>query len=386
MQLLPEQSERFYRIWFALLKYTNAKLRISDDFPDQPTAGSISPQVALPIRNALWADDRLREAFIAENPAGLGEQDLALVTSWKHRVAGTFFILRHLKKYTVFIGQGSPSNVYGVQGLLSPFEEVVGPALPLMVEAVLLPFEGQIAYDGLLNVFPIHFGGGIRAGLNDDYRNAKERERIITSLPAPEPAPALRLERAERGRGRGGAGAGQIYQLKITLRDSKPPIWRRVQVPADITLGRLHQVIQVAMGWSSSHLHQFRAGRDYYSDPEFQLDDARSERQVKLSKVAPREKSKLGYEYDFGDSWEHELLVEKILQPEPGARYPRCIAGKRACPPEDCGGIWGYAELLEALADPAHPEHDEQRELVGDELDPEAFDLDEVNQLLRQLR
>jgi hypothetical protein len=333
MQLAQEQAERFYRIWFALLQYVNLKLQISEIFPDEPTIGAIPTQVALQIRNALWADERLREAFVAANPAGLDERDLALVTSWKDRVAGRFFIFRHLKKYTVFIGEGSPSKVYGVQGLLAPFEEVIGSQLPLMVEAVLLPFEGQITYDGLLSAFPIYFGGGIRGGLNDDYRGAKERGQIITSLPVPELAPALRHERAERGqRGRSGAGGELIYQLKITLSGSKPPIWRRVQVPAEITLAKLHQVIQATMGWTSSHLHQFCIGRDYYSDPEFQLDDARSERQVKLSRVAPREKSKIAYEYDFGDSWEHELLVEKILQPEPGARYPAASTASAPVP------------------------------------------------------
>ena len=106
---------------------------------------------------------------------------------------------------------------------------------------------------------------------------------------------------------------------------------------------------------------------------------------MSLQQVVSRVKDKLIYEYDFGDSWEHELLVEKILPLEEGKRYPVCLTGKRACPPEDCGGIWGYASLLEAIRDPEHPEHEEMVDWVGGEFDPEAFDLDEVNRELQNL-
>ncbi len=112
----------------------------------------------------------------------------------------------------------------------------------------------------------------------------------------------------------------------------------------------------------------------------------RSERTVPLSCVLQEPKDKIIYEYDFGDSWEHELLLEKVLAPDPAIRYPICVTGKRACPPEDCGGIWGYAELLEALASPNHPEHASMLEWAGDDFDPEAFDLEAVNSMLRQIR
>ena len=108
-------------------------------------------------------------------------------------------------------------------------------------------------------------------------------------------------------------------------------------------------------------------------------------RKVTLATLVRGEKAKFLYEYDFGDSWDHELLVEKVLPAEAEKRYPVCLTGKRACPPEDCGGIWGYASLLEAIRDPEHPEHDEMVEWVGDEFDPEAFDLDEVNRELHHL-
>lgn len=178
-----------------------------------------------------------------------------------------------------------------------------------------------------------------------------------------------------------------IYQLKVTLRGSKPPIWRRIQVPADINLGKLHRILQVVMGWTDSHLHQFIVGHSYYGEPDPEMGpEIRDEKRIKLSQIVTGEKFKFTYEYDFGDSWEHEVLVEKILPPEPGGRYPICLKGARACPPEDVGGVWGYDSFLEAIGNPNHPEHEDMLEWVGDEFDPEAFDLDEVNETLRHLR
>ena len=178
-----------------------------------------------------------------------------------------------------------------------------------------------------------------------------------------------------------------LYQLKVTLRDSQPPIWRRIQVTRDTRLSTLHRVLQVVMGWEGAHLHQFLAHGVSYGTPHPDCGfEVTNEKNVSLQQVVSRVKDKLIYEYDFGDSWDHELLVEKILPLEAGKPYPICLTGKRACPPEDCGGIWGYASLLAALRAPEHPEHDEMGEWVGGEFDPEAFDLDEVNQELHRLQ
>lgn len=180
-----------------------------------------------------------------------------------------------------------------------------------------------------------------------------------------------------------------IYQLKVTLTDSKPPIWRRIQVPADITLSKLHHILQTAMGWSDSHLHQFIVGDTFYGvpDPDAAPDmETKNESRVKLSKIAPAEKSRFVYEYDFGDSWEHAILVEKILPAAEGVQYPLCLTGKRACPPEDVGGVWGYDEFLEAIKDPKHPDHEEMLEWADEGFDPEAFDLDAINKALRKMK
>jgi Plasmid pRiA4b ORF-3-like protein len=179
---------------------------------------------------------------------------------------------------------------------------------------------------------------------------------------------------------------GSVYQLKITLKDSKPPIWRRVQVPADVTLAKLHQIIQAAMGWYDSHLHQFTVRGTSYGEPHPDYGfEMKNERSVKLNQVAPTEKSKLVYQYDFGDDWEHDIVVEKILPAEAGVRYPVCLTGKRACPPEDVGGVWGYEAMLEAINDPKHPEHDDMIEWLEEDFDPEAFDLEVVNRRLKNL-
>ena len=179
----------------------------------------------------------------------------------------------------------------------------------------------------------------------------------------------------------------EIYQLKVTLKGSQPPIWRRLQVPSDITLGQLHLVLQMAMGWHDSHLHHFIVSGVFFSVPSRDdFEPVRDERRFKLFQVAPGVKSKFVYEYDFGDSWEHAIVVEKSLAPEPGVHYPVCVKGKGACPPEDVGGVWGYADFLEALRDPAHAEHADVLEWADAEFDPEAFDLEAVNQLLRRLK
>jgi Plasmid pRiA4b ORF-3-like protein len=176
-----------------------------------------------------------------------------------------------------------------------------------------------------------------------------------------------------------------IYQLKVTLQDSRSAIWRRIQLPADIRLSRLHAVLQIVMGWTNSHLHGFRADGHRYGIPDSEFSgmmEILDERQARLNQIAPSVKSHFSYEYDFGDSWEHAIVVEKILPPEPDVQYTHCLAGERACPPEDVGGVWGYAEFVKAIRNSRHPEHDEMLEWVGGTFDPAAFDLRGVNGML----
>ncbi len=183
MRLPPQQVERFFGVWFALLRYVNEQKQIVPSSSSTWKIGGVPLDVAFPVREALWEDDSLRRAFIAENPAKLAQDDLALVESWQHRVQNSFYIFRHLKKYTVFLLADSPARAYGVLGLKDPLDEMTGGMLPLYVEAVLLPFEGQIITDGLIAPYNIYFGGGIRSDLNASYQAIQEREGVITALP-----------------------------------------------------------------------------------------------------------------------------------------------------------------------------------------------------------
>ena len=181
----------------------------------------------------------------------------------------------------------------------------------------------------------------------------------------------------------------RVYQLRVTLKGVRPAVWRRLHVLGDTTLGGLHKIIQVAMGWSDSHLHLFRIGRTEYSEPDpedpFWGRNIIDEGPVALAAVAPRRGSRLRYFYDFGDDWQHDLRVEKILVRQEGQAYPVCVDGKGACPPEDCGGTPGYAHLRKALRNPRHSEHEFLSEWVGGSFDPEAFDLEGVNRRLGAL-
>lgn len=178
-----------------------------------------------------------------------------------------------------------------------------------------------------------------------------------------------------------------IYQLRIARKEIEPSIWRRVLVSGNFSMKTVHKIIQVAMGWTDSHLHMFMLpGGHLLSDPTFELLDdpvPDDEGSTKLRKVAPDIGSLLHYEYDFGDGWLHEILVEDILPPGPSGRVPRCIDGENACPPEDCGGPPEYFDFVEAILDPRHEEHEAMVEWHGGPFDPRKFDMEEVNEILQ---
>jgi hypothetical protein len=174
-----------------------------------------------------------------------------------------------------------------------------------------------------------------------------------------------------------------VYELKIVLEGSSPPIWRRLQVPALATFEELHHVIQIAMGWDDQHLHQFRVGSKRIGVPRSsRFGSTTDERHTRLYRVLAREGDSLAYEYDFGDGWCHEVTLEGIHRPESEVVPIVCLGGARACPPEDSGGIWGYQDFLDAFDDSAHPHHERAVEWLGDDFDPEAFDCDRVNRIL----
>lgn len=178
-----------------------------------------------------------------------------------------------------------------------------------------------------------------------------------------------------------------LYQLKVTLRDIDPTIWRRIQVWEDTTLGQLHEILQIVMGWEDCHLHEFMVGRRLYSIPD--VDDDLNERTViderrqRLLNLLPRVGTVFQYLYDFGDSWHHDIVWEAILLPDAAQSYPCCITGERRCPPEDVGGPYGFEDYLKALADPKDEEHENWLRWRGP-FDPDAFSLNQINRLLQK--
>ncbi|HOA25004.1 MAG: plasmid pRiA4b ORF-3 family protein [Aggregatilineales bacterium] len=186
-----------------------------------------------------------------------------------------------------------------------------------------------------------------------------------------------------------------VYQLRVDLRGAKPPIWRRILVRPDITLHRLHVILQALMGWNGWHLHAFEKDGTYYSTPGleapvfmFTLDDkpfVRDESAYQLQDLLNHESNTLNYFYDFGDGWEHIIKLEKVLPAEAGATYPVCVKGKRATPPEDSGGIRNYNHKLLILTNPSHPDYEWVTNLLPPDHDPERFDLNEVNNRLASL-
>lgn len=184
MLLAPHELELCFRLHRTLMFFVNQRLKVIPDNIATPEAfAALSPQVRLKVRDALLEHLDLIESFIAENPAHLSDDELEIVRTWRHLVTGKFYVFRKLKNYTVFLSTTSPAIAYGVLALSQPFEELIGPDLPVLTQTVLLPFKDKIVYDGLMSCYSISFGPGIRSGLNESYKEAKARHGIVTSLP-----------------------------------------------------------------------------------------------------------------------------------------------------------------------------------------------------------
>ena len=181
-----------------------------------------------------------------------------------------------------------------------------------------------------------------------------------------------------------------VLRLKVVLADTEPPIWRRVEVPADLTLKELHAVIQAAMGWENAHLYQFHVGRETIAGPGmggggFLGPRPASAGQVRLDDLATHGVKRFTYLYDMGDSWEHQIKIEKMLPSDPLAAYPRLIDGARRCPPEDCGGIPGFYAFLDAINDPKHPDHADRIDWYGGRFDPGSLDIEPIQKHLARI-
>ncbi|CAN5597437.1 hypothetical protein BH24ACT4_BH24ACT4_20930 [soil metagenome] len=201
--------------------------------------------------------------------------------------------------------------------------------------------------------------------------------RPDVAVPEPRPLEPTSLE------------VGGVFHLKVTLRDTKPAVWRRVLVDGSSTLDHLHEVIQAAFGWWDYHLHDFEIDGTNYGVPDADDDDwgvpTIDETGARLDSIAGPG-SRFLYRYDFGDNWRHDVVVEKVLPADGSMVVPACVDGRRACPPEDCGGTGGFRDLLAILAYPRHPEHRERREWMGRDYDPASFDPSEFEDNLRSAK
>lgn len=187
MILAPDERERFYAIWWPLLRFVDDQTGAGKGQKWSP--GRVPAETAFPIRAALWADDSLLERYAKENPAGLAQADCQTALGWKRRVQGTFMVYRHARRHCIMMGPESPPRFYGVLGLTNPIAEVVGPGVPTLVKTVLLPFEGKVIYDGLMEPYPVVIGPGIRRQAAESYRHALEREGVVTSWQPPGATP-----------------------------------------------------------------------------------------------------------------------------------------------------------------------------------------------------
>lgn len=565
MLLSREDSELVFKLHSVLMQFVMEQVQA----PGLPASAmaylSLPAEQRQKVVKAFVGRLDLIDAFVADNPARLSEEELGIVSSWRDLVSGRFIALRQLRKYMVLLACDEKSTAYGVTGLVDPMDQVIRTPLPAMIETVLLPFRGKIIYDGLVSLFNVTFGPGTRRRFEEDFQAAKANKGIITSLPweppvskpgadAPKanpsrtpqrqaasvqeilkqvvaltdafcqtrlneeyrvlcrnlaeklarkrPSPLLRGEPRTWARGiirtvgwvnflddrsqtphlklpvidrvlgvaestgQGKAKAiremlgihqfdhrwtlpsrwesnpliwtlqdsngfmidirqqpvamqraafkqglipyvpadraaaavrervaaspsRRLFQFKITLRDVTPAIWRRIQV-FDDTLDKLHEHIQAAMGWTNSHLHQFIFADRRCGDPELLHDDIEpfngcDSTKTLLSELLPADRAPISfeYDYDFGDSWAHDVEFEGSPTPQPAEAYPQCLEGARACPPEDVGGPRGYAEYLEALGDPSHERHREFLNWKGP-FNPDAFDPRQATHLMQE--
>jgi hypothetical protein len=180
----------------------------------------------------------------------------------------------------------------------------------------------------------------------------------------------------------------KLYQVKVTLSEIHPPVWRRLLLSPEIKLGRLHRILQIVMGWEDSHMHRFVQDGRIYCDPRVESDgDVLDERKVLLGNILIEPGGRLIYEYDFGDDWKHELLCEEFVELDTHPPYAICTEGARACPPEDSGGPYAYEDLVRVLKNPRHKDYAEMRAWVGGRFNPETFDAEEINRRLsRELK
>ncbi len=356
----------------------------------------VARTVAQPWLSARIAADSARELLAFAESSGGGNRIAALAFArelgtdaadawreWAKRPGFGAYGRQWLRMQGERVAEDAADEAWmAVDTLSIMLDAMADVAPPLLVQALVAEQAGEDAADAA------------QVMLRSGHPRASEVAALLTGGPAVAatggPAAAKRGKSSSGRPGRSSSERGSrpesgalVYQLKITLRGvSKPPVWRRVLVPADVTLRDLHEVILRTMGWHGGHLHVFSTGWQEYGSPDPDLGHA-SDRKVRLSQVLTGPGDRLSYTYDFGDDWEHGIVLEETRAAVPGESYPCCVAARGACPPEDCGGAWGYSDLKEILANPSHEDHQDMLDWLGldtgAEFNPTEFSVAEVN-------
>jgi hypothetical protein len=233
MLLTPQEAQLFFKLYRSLMCFVNERLQIVPDVGTPDEFSAVSPETRLKVREAYLGDRELLGLFVDANPFDLSDAELKIVASWRHQVSGKFFVFRYLKNYAVFLGAEDPPVAYGVLGLTDPLEDMIGPYLPVWVETMLLPFKDKIVCDGLLSTYGISFGPGIRRDLNESYKEAKERQGIVTSLPVDEQPRAHRGGAQRKAR----RTPAQATPKPVEIEKAYPAIAKWVQEYGHIEIG-----------------------------------------------------------------------------------------------------------------------------------------------------
>lgn len=366
----------------------------------------------LVVRGTKKLRDRLKASPATDTDMSTGVLGdwFATALFWRPRVAllvnqRTFVpVLMPLAPAATLL-ERAPEAIASVLRRHGADEAFIATELAAMGEARIGPTNDRSVV-GVMNEFAFHGEvGWLRRGTDLEDLSVELAGRPIGPLnnragfPDRELAVVLGIDRGnvvghrlQQGTGAPATDTATVYQLKVSLTGTKPPVWRRVLVDGASTLDELHEVIQAAFGWWNYHLYDFEFGRTRYRIPDPDWDygpPTRDAGRTRLDRVA-KPGTAFTYTYDFGDNWKHKVTVEKVVPTTPDLELPACTDGRRAGPPEDCGGAWGYAELLEILADPSHHEHGERREWADGwghgAFDPGRFDPAEFADNLQTLR
>ena len=392
MFLEEEQRDKLYELLFYLLDYTNNKYKINKRLLNKLDGKTpIDPREIQDIRKRLWKDNSIIEEYIKKNSQKLNKKDLNIIESWKNRVEKKFIMAKHLKKHTIMM---TGKEVYGIVGISNEISEIIPTSeLPIFVETVLIPFEGVITYDSILLPYMISLGGGIRKQINEEYMKAKNDDKIIYSLEG-------NTKNIKSDKNTQTSKKYKYYEIKVSIRDTHPPVWRRLQIPSGITFHELNAIIQLAFDWCGYHMYEFEIGATLHEEGQLigipdedsgwyghEIKDAKK---IKIDKYF-KEYKKMKYTYDFGDNWIHDITIEKVIETDIKLQNPICIKAKMADLPEDCGGSWGYEELLEILDNPKHERYQEMKDWLENGYsnwnDDRTFvDLEQINMRLEDYK